>query len=164
MTRKKVRQALTRQVRMQARFLAEDLMAELKPHREIVLVVAERFGCTEQAARRVVQDAWQGLATAEAEDRAERRGQMELAMQKLYRDAHRARQYGVCARIAKDLKDLFGLDAPIKVEGLVPVHTQSEEDRPDADLEFYDKHGYWPEEAPRQRKVAAAPDPLARLH
>lgn len=164
MSRRKRNVALTGLRRVEARYYAEDLMAELQPEREIVKRIAERFGCAEQAARRMYLDAFRGLAAAEAEDRQERRGKMELVLEKLYRDAHRARQYGVCARIAKELKDLFGLDAPIKVEGLLPTKTSDESERSDEELQFYDTHGFWPEEAPRQKKVAPPVDPLDRLH
>jgi len=154
------------QLRLEARYLAEDLLAELKPEREIVKAIAARFGCREQAARRLYNEAWRGLALAEAEGRAERRGRMERTLELLFQKAFTARQWAVCERIAKGLRALGGLDAPIKVEGLVPGARSggAEEERTDAELDYYAEHGHWPEEAPKKAKVAPAVDPLERLH
>lgn len=167
MTRRRnsVRPRLTRAGRLQARYLAEDLIAELQPEREVVKRIAKQFGVSEQVGRDVYGEAFKRLAEAEAIDRPTRRGKMEQVLEKLYRKAYEARQFGVCARIAKELKDLFGLNAPIKVEGLLPGGRSDEEERSDADLEYYDRHGHWPEEAPRKPKASDLPrDPLANIH
>lgn len=165
--RKPSARLLTRALRLQARYAAEDMIAELQPEREIVKVIASRFEVSEQVGRDVYNEAFKLLAAAEQVDRPTRRGKMEMVLEKLYRDAHRARQYGVCARIAKELKDLFGLNAPIKVEGLLPGARSPDdpENRTDAELEYYDQHGHWPEEAPRRAKASDLPkDPLASIH
>lgn len=156
---------LTKALRLEARYMAEDGIAELRPEHVVVKEMAKRFKVTEQAARRVYNEAWKLLSEAEQVDRSTRRGKMELTLEALYRKALTARQYGVCARIAKELKDLFGLNSPIKVEGLGTLGQNEEESRSDGDLEFYDQHGHWPEEAPKQAKASDLPrDPLAELH
>lgn len=155
---------LTRAKRLEARFLAEEGMAELRPERDILRDIEARFCVSEQAARDVYLEAWHGLSKAEAEDRAQRRGQMERVLTRLYRKCWEARQWNTCARVAKELKDLFGLDAPIKVEGLVLGQSSAEEERSDADLDYYSEHGHWPEEAPRKIVAPPSADPLARLH
>ncbi len=163
--RGKQRPRLTRAMRIEARYLAEDQIAELRPEREIVKLIASRFHVSEQVGRDVYNDAFKLLAAAEQIDRPTRRGKMEQVLEQLYRKAYVSRQWGVCARIAKELKDLFGLNAPIKVEGLLAGGHSDEENRSDAELEYYDRQGHWPEEAPRKPKASDLPrDPLANIH
>lgn len=156
---------LTRATRLQARYLAEDMIAELEPERKIIAAIERQFGVSEQVGRDVFSEAWALLAEAEQVDRATRRGKLERTLESLYRKALVARQFGVCARIAKQLADLFGVNAPIKVEGLGGTLRGEEENRTDAELEYHLQHGYYPDEAPRARQAGDTPaDPLAALH
>lgn len=156
---------LTRATRLQARYVAEDMIAELEPERKIIAAIQHQFSVSEQVARDVYGEAWALLAQAEAVDRATRRGRLERTLEALYRKALVARQFGVCTRIAKQLADLFGVNAPIKVEGLGQTLGGEEEGRTDAELEYYVAHGHYPEEAPRKPQAGDLPqDPLAALH
>ena len=156
-------QQLKRARRLEARYLAEDLIADMLPERDILVRIEERFRVSEQVARDVYLEAWHGIQQAETSDRPQRRGQAALALQKLYRDAHRARNYSVCRAVMKEYIDLFGLRAPIKVE-LPDLPAVAEELRPEKDLLYYSEHGHWPEEAPRRPKAPPPKDPLERLH
>ncbi len=157
--------ALTQATRLAARYLAEDMIAELHPQRAVVKAIQERFTVSEQVGQDVYRQAWALLAEAEQVDRATRRGKLEVTLESLYRKALIARQFGVCARIAKQLADLFGVNAPIKVEGLGQALGSDEANRTDAELEYHLQHGYYPDEAPRARQAGdTQQDPLAALH
>ena len=160
---------LSANIRLTARYMAEELIAEVHGQRDIQSRLQKRFGCSLKVANTIYLEALAALREADDGDRENRVARMYAQIGRLYRRAWNANppRLQVCRQLLADLRVMQGLNAPLKVDQTLRDE-RDEAQRTDAELDYFLKEGHYPDEAPHagapQVKPKAASNPLDKLH
>ena len=161
---------LTPARRQAALFKIEAWIAELQTEIQVRHLTEKRYGVSSKVAKTLYDEAVKGLRYESEQAKDERRGMWLAAVGRLYRKADTQGRLAVCARLLDSVKRMQGLDAPLKIQNSLPIPEDDFDTRSEAELDYFNAHGHWPEEAPKApgktkaRTPTPSTDPLDRLH
>lgn len=161
------RGVLSLELKLRARYQAEVWIAELYTEPEVRKKLQDKFKCTPEVARKIYRDAVSLMVQEDLNQKPERIAIMLRSMGRLYRKCWDKERFQTCLGVLREIKRLQGLDAPLKLAGVLPTPDEQDQ-RTEVELQYYMDHGFWPEEKPRAPALKVedrrALDPLQKLH
>lgn len=140
---------------MQAKVLVEELLLRRHTLSQIQSLMARHdLRLTKADTNRIVKLVKAEWANATEEVREERRDAQRRSLENLYRTAFADKKYSVCLGVERLLAELDGTMAPKRVQVSTGNREEDEfDDRSEVELEYFSKHGYYPDEDPNREQV-----------
>lgn len=151
--------------RIQAKLVVQSLIGQIRTKHEIVMAVCDEFECTESVAETLWRDAWNDFKQADERAKPERQAIIMGRLEELYRQTMEAGKHGYCLEILKQQAKIWGVDKPVR-QAIVPTVEDEFDGRDEEELEFFSRHGCWPEEyqPPPEPKKEDGEYQLTKLH
>ncbi len=151
--------------RLKAKHRVWEMISRCYGRDQCLVELTKAHGLTIVGAEQLYAEVWREIRVVDEATIPERRQKLLVMLEDLYQAAYLDRQFAACAMAIREIKKMFGVDQAIKLQ-LQPAGSGDDiSRRSDAELEYHDQHGYWPEEAGKQAPVLPPPkDPLEALH
>lgn len=138
--------ALTKAERIEAKILAEGMLAKRFSERQVTRALNEKYAMTATAAKRIIKAVFADWEAEEDDLRKRRRVHQLRTLDDLYRKAYSAKKYNVCLQVERLRSRIEGTQEPERqIVGVVGADSDLD-DRSLEELEHFVEHGCWPEE------------------
>lgn len=122
--------------------------------RQAILNQLQMGGLTMLAAEQLHAEVWRDIRTVEEQSLPERRQRLLATLEAVVHGAFAEKQYAAVVAAVREIKKMFGVDAPTKFQPIAPGAATYFAGRTDEELEYHLEHGCWPEEVAAQAKAA----------
>lgn len=141
------------------------MIARLSSRAECIAMLQEGYRFNVVSAEGLYAEVWREIRVLDEQTLPERRARLQATLEAVCAAAFADKQYPACIAAVREIKKMFGVDMPLKVQALPSGKATEFGERSEADLEFFSEHGYWPEEVaqPGAKNPQQGGSPLDRL-